>query len=125
MLITALRRFARLVLSIGLVTALGSLLIGVLVGASADRALTLGFYGVGCFFMVAGFFVGNRGPARTKPESLTSPVSPFAMFGGGRHLRWATRDEQEETIHNSAFFISLGFVLVVVGLLLDSRHSLF
>jgi uncharacterized membrane protein len=124
MFLTAIRRFARFVLFIAGFTVAVSLLIGTLLGASPQRALTLGFYAVGCFLMVAGFFVGNRGPARVKSESLASPVSPFAMFGA-RQLRWATLREQEETIHNSAFFISLGLVLVVVGLLVDSRHSLF
>jgi hypothetical protein len=46
-------------------------------------------------------------------------------FMGGRRLRWATLSEQDESINNSAVFVMLGFVLVVIGVLLDSRHSLF
>jgi hypothetical protein len=43
---------------------------------------------------------------------------------GSRRLRWATLDEQNETINNSAIFIVLGVILVVIGVLVDSRHSL-
>lgn len=124
MFLAALRRLARLVLLAAVVTVAGSLMLGALFGASPLRAVTLGFYGVGCFLMVGGFFVGNRGPARVKSESLASPMSPFALFGA-RQLRWATLREQEETINNSAVLIGLGFILVVVGLLVDTRHPLF
>jgi len=120
----ALRRLARLVVFIAAATAAGSLLLGLLFGASPLRALTLGFYGVGCFLMLGGFFVGNRGPVRVKSESLGSPISPFALFGA-RQMRWATLGEQDETINNSAVWIGLGFILVVIGLLVDTRHPLF
>jgi hypothetical protein len=43
---------------------------------------------------------------------------------GSRALRWATPDEQNDTINNSAVFIVLGLVLVLIGVLVDSRHSL-
>ena len=45
-------------------------------------------------------------------------------FMGGRRLRWATAEEQNETISNSAIFIVLGLILVLIGVLVDSRHSL-
>ena len=124
MLFAALRRLALLILLTAAGTAAVSLLLGALLGASLDRALALGFYAVGCFLMVAGFFVGNRGPARVKSESPASGILPFPLFGGERRLRWATLGEQNETINNSAVFISLGAVLVVVGILVDTRHSL-
>ena len=124
MLLTALRRLAFLVLLSAGLTAAVSLLVGALLGASLDRALALGLYLMGCFLMVAGFFVGNRGPARVKSESPGPAMLPFPMFGA-RRLRWATPGEQNETIVNSAIFISLGVILVVVGTLVDTRHSLF
>jgi hypothetical protein len=43
---------------------------------------------------------------------------------GERRLRWASLDEQNETINNSAIFISLGLILVLIGVLIDSRLSL-
>ena len=123
MLLAAIRRFTLLVLLATGLTAVMSLLIGLLVGGSLDRSLALGFYFMGCFLLVVGFFVGNRGPARVKSESA-GPLMPFAMFGS-RQLRWATPGEQNETIMSSAVFISLGVILIVIGTLIDSRHSLF
>lgn len=111
-----------IVLCAGL-TAVGATLIGLLIGASLDRSLVIGFYLVGCFFMLAGFFVGNRGPARVKSEEPGASATPFGVFSGSRRLRWATLSEQDETINNSAVFVTLGVVLVIIGVLLDGRHS--
>jgi hypothetical protein len=125
MVVAALRRLAvAIVISVG-VTAVGSLLIGLLVGASIDRSLVLGFYLVGCFLMIAGFFAGNRGPTRVKSETPGASATPFGVFSGERRLRWATLGEQEEAINNSAVFVGLGIVLVAIGILLDSRHAFF
>jgi hypothetical protein len=121
----ALRRLVFLVVLCSAVTVVGSALLGLLAGASLDRAISLGFYAMGCFLMVSGFFVGNRGPARVKSEeAAVGPVIPGLGSIGGRRLRWATAEEQRETINHSALFILLGFVLVVIGVLVDSRHSL-
>ena len=125
MIRAGLRRLFLLILGAASVTALGSIVIGELVGSSLGRALTVGFYLVGCFLLLAGFFVGNRGPARVKSESDTR-ASPLGMvLGGGRNLRWATLGEQNETINNSAVFIALGLVLIAIGILFDSRHAFF
>jgi hypothetical protein len=93
------------------------------IGASLDRSVSLGFYSLGCFLMVAGFFVGNRGPARVKSEHGAGPAILPVGFGG-RRLRWATAAEQNETINNSAVFIVLGLILVLIGVIVDNKHSL-
>lgn len=125
MIVAGLRRLLLLILGAVALTAAGSVVVAELLGASVGRSLTVGFYLVGCFLMLGGFFVGNRGPARVKSESDTR-ASPLGMIvGGGRNLRWATLGEQNETINNSAVFIALGLVLVAIGILFDSRHSLF
>jgi hypothetical protein len=60
MLVAALRRLASItVLAVG-VTIVVSLLIGLLIGSGVDRALTLGFYFVGSFLLISGFFVQNE-----------------------------------------------------------------
>jgi hypothetical protein len=124
-MVPALRRLGfAVLLSVG-VTAAGSALLGLLIGASLDRSLVLGFYLAGCFLMVAGFFAGNRGPTRVKSESPAATATPFGVFSGARKLRWATLGEQDEAINNSAVFVGLGILLVVVGVLLDGRHSFF
>jgi hypothetical protein len=122
-MLAALRRLGFLVLLASAVTTILSLLFGLLVGARLDRAIAVGFYGLGCFLMVSGFFLGNRGPARVKSDTAGSSILPLPGFGP-RTLRWATRDEQEETINNSAVFIVLGLILVLIGVAVDSQHSL-
>jgi hypothetical protein len=39
--------------------------------------------------------------------------------------RWATREEQEEAISGAAIFLPLGFVLILLGVVWDAKHSLF
>jgi uncharacterized membrane protein len=135
MLAAALRRLAFIsVVAVG-VTVLVSLFIGLLAGSGVARALTLGFYFVGSFLLISGFFVGNRGPVRVKQEEKEQPGSvagataapmifPIPGFSG-RKLRWASAGEQHETINNSAIFIVLGLLLVFIGVAFDSKHSLF
>ena len=122
-MVAALRRFAVVVASAAALTAAGSFLVGLLIGSSAERSISVGFYLVGSFFLLSGFFVGNRGPARVKSESAGPMILPLPGFAA-RRLRWATLDEQDETIGNSALFIVLGVILVAIGILVDSRHSL-
>lgn len=134
MLVAALRRLAYIsVVAIG-VTVVVSLFIGLLIGSGVDRALTLGFYFVGSFLLISGFFVGNRGPVRVKHEDhgeegvagATAAPMIFPVPGyAGRKLRWASLGEQHETINNSAIFIVLGLLLVFIGVAFDSKHSLF
>ena len=122
-MLAAIRRLVVLVVACSGITVVVSVALGLLAGASLDRAVSLGFYGLGCFLMVSGFFVGNRGPARVKSETAGSSMLPVPGFGN-RRLRWATLDEQNETINNSAVFIILGLILVLIGVAVDSRHSL-
>lgn len=117
MLLAGLRRLALLTAAVTAGTAVVSVVVGLIAGASLTRSLSLGFYGVGCFTLVAGFFVGNRGPTRTRG-------SEAGWLPGRRRLRWARREEQEDTLANSALFIVVGLVLVVVGLAVDPRVRL-
>lgn len=103
-------------------TAVVSLIVGALLGAGVDRSLALGFYLAGSFMILAGFFVGNRGPARVKGDS--DAVGGIFTFFGTRRVRWANLREQNETISNSAVFVSLGFVLILVGFAFDAKHTL-
>jgi hypothetical protein len=124
LLLAALRRLLLLVVLATAVTVLGSVALGTLAGSSVQRSISLGFYAVGSFLMVAGFFVGNRGPTRVKSESPGAAFVPFPMFGQ-RRLRWATAEEREEAINMSALFVALGFVLILLGIAADGRNELF
>ena len=116
MLLAAVRRFLTILAITAAGTALVSLALGAIGGASLSRSVSLGFYVVGAFLLVAGFFIGNRGPARAKRE---------VNILGPRFMRWATREETEDALNTSALFVALGFVLVLLGLVVDTRVRLF
>ena len=104
-------------MTIAAVTAAVSFVLGLAFGASADRSITIGFYLVGCFLLVAGFFTGNRGPVR--PKTTAVPII------GPRFMRWASRAELDESLNSSALYVVLGFGLIVLGIVADTRYSLF
>lgn len=121
-MLAAIRRLVLLIAGAAVLTTAVSLLFGVLAGSSLDRAVSLGFYLGGCFLLIAGFFVGNRGPARVK--SGASGPWGWPLYGFGRRLRWATLNEQMEAINTSAVFVTIGLALILLGLLVDTRHSI-
>ena len=97
-------------------TAVLAILIGVAFGASISRAVSVGWYSVGSVLLISGFFVGNRGPARPQGDG---PMTPFSMR---RWVRWATPEEQRESISLSAVLVVLGFLVIALGVLVDSRY---
>ena len=126
MWVAALRRFTLLLAGVAAATSAGSLVLGLLLGSTVSRSVSVGLYLVGSFLLVAGFFVGNRGPARLRgAEDEGGAVG--GMFGigvGRRRLRWATIEEREEALSNSAVFVVLGLALILLGVLVDTRVRL-
>ena len=116
MLRAAARRFFVLLGATAAVVAVFSVAIGLAVGASLNRALANGFEAFGCLLLLLGFFVGNRGPVRLKGDAV-----PFL---GPRFLRWATPEEHKSTVAESAIFVVLGLLLVLIGVGIDNRYSL-
>ena len=114
----AARRLLKLLGGLVLATAVVSLLAGLVLGSPLTRALSLGYYCVGSFLLIAGFFLGNRGPARQRDDR------PSLLFGS-RFVRWATPEERDDAINSSAVFVTLGLALIIVGVLADTRYSLF
>ena len=112
----AARRFTVLLVVTSAVIALCALSIGLLTGGSLNRALARGFEGFGCLLLLLGFFLGNRGPVRLKGEAQP--------FFGPRFLRWATPEEHTSTISESAIFIVVGVLIILIGLLVDNRYEL-
>jgi hypothetical protein len=112
----ALRRLGILFGALAGGSAALALVIGLPAGASLSRALSIGWYAVGSVLLISGFFVGNRGPARPQGEG-------WALFSMRRWVRWATPDEQRESISLSALLVVIGFVLIVLGAVVDTRHS--
>jgi hypothetical protein len=118
-LLAASRRFFTLLLVVGCVVAAASLALGSALGEHPQRSISVGLYVGGCFLVVAGFVFGNRGPVRPTDKSSVVP------FFGSRMARWASTDEGEQTINESAIFVSLGFALILFGAVADSQHRLF
>ena len=118
----AARRFLILLGITAGVVAAASALLGLLLGTSVWRSVSVGFYLVGSFLLVAGFFMGNRGPTRLRGEPGEEGV-----WGLGRKkgVRMATADERREALANTAIFVTLGVALIVVGVIADSRYDLY
>ena len=113
-------RFVGLLVLVAGGTALVSAALGELAGSGVSRSVSLGFYLVGSFLLIAGFFVGNRGPSRVKGDP---GVGVFGFFRN-RQLRWATGSEQVETLSLSFVFVALGLVLIILGVVTDTRYEL-
>jgi hypothetical protein len=112
----AARRFGIIVCSIVGGTAVFSLLLGLAFGSSVSRSLSVGWYVVGSVLLISGFFVGNRGPSRPEGEG-------WSAFSMRRWVRWATPDEQRESLSLSAVLVVLGFLLIALGVVADSRYK--
>jgi hypothetical protein len=119
----ALRRFAGLLLILAAVTVACSLALGLAVGSGVARSLSVGFYLMGSFLLVSGFFVGNRGPVRPHGDDPGIPI--FGPLMRHRMLRWATPEEREESLSLSVVFVALGVVLILVGVVADTRYNLY
>ena len=120
----------RIVLLFGLATiavAAVSALIGLALGSSATRSVATGLYLTGCFLIVLGVFSGVRGPLR--PAGADEDAEPMgALLGVGifsKGIRHATSDERDDARSTTWLFLALGVVMVVVGIVVDPRTSLF
>ncbi len=111
-LVAAGRRFVLLLGGISAVIVVAGLILAVLGAASPDRAISLGFYGVGSFLVIGGFLIGNRGPYRGQGGSL------------GRSLERATPEDTRESINMTVLLSVLGLLLVALGAIIDSRLKL-
>lgn len=120
----------RIILLFGIATvavAAASALIGLALGDSARRAAATGLYLVGCFLVVLGVFAGVRGPLR--PAGRTEDDEPLgALFGVGifsKGARRATSDERADARATAGLLLTLGIAMVLVGIAVDPRTSLF
>jgi hypothetical protein len=116
------RRFITLLVATAGVVAGFSLLVGLLLGVSANRSISVGFYVAGSFIMLVGFFFGLRGPMR--PADSTNFFSFTVPFFGGGPARRASGEEQQEAFSMSALYVVLGVVLLVLAIAVDSRNRL-
>ena len=113
----AARRFAIVLCALAGGTAALALLLGLAFGSSMSRSLSVGWYIIGSVLLISGFFVGNRGPSRPEGEG-------WSAFSLRRWVRWATPDEQRESLSLSGVLVVLGFLLIALGVLADTRYTL-
>jgi hypothetical protein len=111
-------RFLLLVAGAAAVTVSLSLGVGALLGASVSRSASLGLYLIGSFILISGFFSGNRGPLRAVDER------GYASFWTGRTIRRATEEERRELLGASVLYMTMGAVLIALGVVADSRVGL-
>ena len=111
-----LARALRLFVAVAAASAALALLVGLAVGASAARAVSVGWYATGAIVLVLGFFASSRGPTRATERGVGRRL---------RQRRWATRGEQEDALNLSAVLVALGVVLIALGVVLDPRQRLF
>ncbi len=116
-MLAAARRFGTLFAALAGGTAVVALALGLAIGAGVGRSLSVGWYIIGSTLLISGFFIGNRGPSRPQGEGW----SPFSLQ---RWTRWATPDEQREAISLSAVLVILGFIIIAMGVVADTRYSL-
>ena len=118
MLRDAAKRFFTLLGGIAIVTAVLSLLLGLGLGARANRSVAVGFYLVGCALLLGGFFTGNRGPFRVaNEEGMVGLRRP-------RGVRVVSGEEQAESFNMSGLLVLIGVVLLAIGAAVDSNAEL-
>ena len=119
-----LRRLVVLIAGVDAVTAAGSLVLGLVLGADLRRSLALGFYLVGSVMFVAGVLYGVRPPVRTTGDHGSGGLLGSLAAGGGS-ARWASADDLRDSLSTSALFITLGLACLAVGIVVDPRDGLF
>ncbi len=117
MLLAAARRFVLLLVLVGGGAVVVGLAFGFLFGSSANRSISLGLYFTGAFLLVGGFLLGNRGPMRRVGEGM-------GMMSFGRTLRRASPDEMRESVNMTVLLVTLGFILLMLAVAVDSRYEL-
>ena len=116
MLAAAARRFLILLVGVVAASVAVALPLGALLGASAQRSISLGLYLVGSFLLIGGFLTGNQRPWRGVGGEL---------LHGRTEIRRRTAEERQEALGLSATCIAIGLLVIAVGILADSRVALF
>jgi hypothetical protein len=113
-LVAAARRFGAVVAAAGC----GAALLGLLIAAAAHepvrRGLAIGFYAAGAGLLGLGVLLGVSPPVRRRDGDAVG-------FGRwvGRGVRWASRSEHDEAINFPALLLTVGLLLIVLGIAVD------
>jgi len=115
-LLAAARRFVVLLVLIGGGAVVVALVLGLLLGSSVNRSVSLGLYLAGAFLLVGGFVLGNRGPVRRADDGGSRSF--------GRAVRRASQEEMRDSVNITVLLVVLGAVLLALGAAIDSRYEL-
>ncbi|HET7170776.1 MAG TPA: hypothetical protein VFI18_03995 [Gaiellales bacterium] len=118
-----LRRLLLLIAGLDALTAVVSLVLGLLLGAGIRRSLAMGFYLVGSLLLVVGVLYGIRPPVRTTGGQGSGGLLGSLAAGGGS-ARWASAEDLKDSLSSSALFITLGMACLAVGVAVDPRDGL-
>lgn len=121
-LLAGVRRFVLVAVVCIAITAVASLLLGLLFRDSLTRSLSVGFYLAACLSMIMGVCYGLRPPVRQDGDQ-GAVGGLFGIFMSSP-VRFATAEERQDSLASSAVFVVLGLVLALVGVLCDGRHPL-
>jgi len=116
MLAAAARRFLTLLVGVVAASVAVSLPLGVLLGASAQRSISLGLYLVGSFLLIGGFLTGNQRSWRGVSGEL---------LRGRTEIRRRTPEERQDSLGLSVTCFAIGLLVIAIGILADSRVALF
>jgi hypothetical protein len=121
-MLAGLHRLAILLVAAAVTVGVLAALMGLALGASLTRSVSVAYYVVGAFVVVLGFFAGTRGPLRPRgAEEGGDPVT--GLFGLGiaaRGARVATEGERKDSIATAGMFLTVGIWLILLGVVVDS-----
>ena len=103
--------------AVAALSSVGGLVIGALAGYPLGRAVSVGLDFGGALMLFVGLFVGVRGPVRLRGQA------GVPLFGSHR-VMWLSPQEREEKLNASAVFVVLGLLLILLGLVSDTRVRL-
>lgn len=130
---SGLRRFAILAAAVVGATIAISALLGLLTGSSLRRSVSVGLYAIGSGCLMLGVFQAVRPPVRVDPKAdreLEQPMPTGVLLGGptaaagGGPARWATPDEVTDSYSTAGLLLTLGFVMIGLGTVVDGRRAL-
>ena len=107
-LLSGLRRFVQVAVTVVVSTAVVSLALGLLVGDSVNRSLSVGFYLAACLSITLGVFFGIRPPVRQEGDA-GAVGGLFGVFGSGP-VRFATNDERLRSAGVGSLAVQAAFI---------------
>ena len=118
----ALGRLAAISLPVVAATVGISADLGALTHRNVAHSVAVGFYILGCCALVGTIGFGLRGPNRKEYDER--PEGQSFLLRMPRRVRRTTAEERSEGRRTALVFFACGFILIVIGALIDPARSL-